>query len=60
MSETTFTCDYCAGVGACPKCWGRAAIEELKRDRDRWREACLTSLQGDYKKVGELVGRGQR
>jgi hypothetical protein len=23
-------CDYCMGVGACPKCWGRAAIEELK------------------------------
>lgn len=26
------TCDYCQGIGACPKCWGRAAIEELKAE----------------------------
>ena len=24
-------CEYCYGVGACPRCWGRAAIEKLKR-----------------------------
>lgn len=26
------TCDYCNAVGACPKCWGRAAINELKME----------------------------
>lgn len=22
-------CDYCKGVGACPRCWGRSAVEAL-------------------------------
>lgn len=22
-------CDYCKGIGACPSCWGRTAINEL-------------------------------
>lgn len=25
-------CSQCHGVGACPKCWGRSAINELKSD----------------------------
>lgn len=24
-------CDYCHGVGACPRCWGRAAITRLEK-----------------------------
>lgn len=27
-----YSCDYCCDVGACPKCWGRGAIEELKKE----------------------------
>lgn len=32
-------CDYCHGIGACPRCWGRAGIEELKADLASAREA---------------------
>lgn len=28
-------CSYCHGVGACPRCWGRAAIERLTREDAR-------------------------
>jgi hypothetical protein len=24
------SCDYCHGVGACPKCWGREGYDELR------------------------------
>jgi hypothetical protein len=24
------SCDYCHGIGACPRCWGRAAITKLE------------------------------
>ena len=27
--KPVFSCSYCHNIGACPKCWGRAAIEEL-------------------------------
>ena len=27
-------CSYCHGVGACPRCWGRAAITEKSRELD--------------------------
>ena len=33
------TCDYCHAIGACPKCWGRAGIDELKAENARLREA---------------------
>ena len=33
------TCDYCHAIGACPKCWGRAGIEELKAANARLRTA---------------------
>ena len=26
-------CTYCQAIGACPKCWGREAIDELTADR---------------------------
>lgn len=32
-APTGATCDYCHGVGACPRCWGRSAIEELTAER---------------------------
>lgn len=28
-------CNYCHGVGACPLCWGRAAIEAQKEQHAR-------------------------
>lgn len=28
-------CNYCYGVGACPQCWGQAAITELKAEIER-------------------------
>ena len=28
-------CDYCCGVGACPRCWGRAAVSRLAADNAR-------------------------
>ena len=34
----TYECSYCHGVGACPQCWGRAAIEELKAQVKRWED----------------------
>lgn len=36
----TETCDYCRGIGACPKCWGRAGITRLESQRDALLEAC--------------------
>src|SRR3972149_6175572 len=26
----TYGCRYCFGIGACPKCWGRAGYDRLK------------------------------
>lgn len=31
-------CDYCKGIGACPRCWGRAAIDELEKENARLRD----------------------
>jgi hypothetical protein len=38
MSEA---CTYCHGVGACPTCWGRTAIEELKAKNQKLAERRL-------------------
>lgn len=27
-------CEYCRGIGACPKCWGRSAIDRLVSERN--------------------------
>lgn len=27
-------CTYCHGIGACPKCWGRAAITRMESERE--------------------------
>lgn len=34
---TAPVCDYCHAVGACPKCWGRAAIAEKDAEIARLR-----------------------
>ena len=34
-NQAKYGCDYCCAIGACPRCWGRAAIDELKHERDR-------------------------
>lgn len=59
-------CYYCHGVGACPRCWGRAAITALESERERLAAALLkcknlTRYQETspltVRQVGEMVGR---
>lgn len=37
-------CDYCCGVGACPRCWGRAAVSRLAADNARLKEERAAAL----------------
>ena len=39
-------CTYCMAVGACPRCWGRAAIEELKMKHHSFVDDLTTILAG--------------
>jgi hypothetical protein len=56
-------CDYCKGIGACPRCWGRSAIAEkavelarLRSQVDTLREA-LERLIRECDKSDEWIMR---
>ena len=34
VGDGKIKCDYCFGIGACPRCWGRAAIEKINHHLD--------------------------
>jgi len=38
-------CDYCKSVGACPKCWGRDAIDELNVQKSELLDALRKSAE---------------
>jgi len=50
------TCDYCYAIGACPRCWGRAGIEELKAKNER-----LLATIADVARVleGEILAKAR-
>jgi hypothetical protein len=56
-ADTAEACTYCHGVGACPKCWGRCAIESAKADHERVQAQAkqqsdvLDALREDYERV---------
>lgn len=50
-------CDYCRGVGACPKCWGRANITELQA-RLAEAVALLRKLSGPLAEEAEMRAAG--
>ena len=56
-AHTPERCDYCHGVGACPKCWGRTAIEELKNERAELLDALNVALA--YVVTPEAFNRAQ-
>lgn len=40
-------CDYCCGVGACPRCWGRAAVSRLAAEVERLTEQAARAYCGE-------------
>ena len=42
MADADTACDYCRGVGACPRCWGRSAIAELTAKLDAARAPAVS------------------
>jgi len=39
-------CTYCHGIGACPRCWGRAGITRLEKERDARGAALSREVEG--------------
>ena len=47
-------CDYCHGIGACPSCWGRNAIDLLRAQNKELLEALKALISCDLYR--NLVG----
>ena len=51
VGDGKIKCDYCFGIGACPRCWGRAAIEKINHHLDilyvekEQKQLCIDNLK---------------